>query len=92
MEVTLVARREEFADMNISLDGGTYDRCRFRNCTLVYSGLLPSNLSDCEFENCVWDFVGPAANALTFMRQLYMAGGDQRDQIEDVLNKVKVSA
>ena len=86
----MVVRNEEFVDMSISLDGGTYEKCNFRNCTLVYSGLLPANLKDCGFENCVWDFIGPAANALAFMRNLYMAGGDQRDQIEDVMNKVKV--
>lgn len=88
----MIARKEEFADMRINLDGGTYEGCTFRNCTLLYSGLLPVSLNKCFFENCVWDFIGPAGNALAFMRDLYIAGGDQREQVEDVLDKIKVTS
>jgi hypothetical protein len=63
----LIARKEEFTDMRINLDGGTYEGCTFRNCTLLYNGILPVSLNKCFFENCVWDFIGPAGNALAFM-------------------------
>jgi len=88
----LVERDQEFVNLNISLDGGTFVGCTFQNCNLVYSGLLPATFDNCQFAACVWDFGGPAANTLAFMRMLYQAGGDVKDQIDDVIGKVRVGS
>lgn len=91
-EVTLVERDQEFVNLNLSLDGGTYVGCTFKNCNLIYSGLLPATFDNCQFAGCIWDFGGPAANTLAFMRMLHQAGGDVKDQIEDVIGKVRAGA
>lgn len=85
----MVHREQEFTNLNVSLDGGTYVRCRFSKCNLLFSGLLPATFDDCEFKDCVWDFAGPAANTLAFMRMLYQAGGEIRRQMDEVIDKVR---
>lgn len=91
-EVALVERDQEFVNLNMSLDGGTFVGCTFQNCNLVYSGLLPATFDNCQFAGCVWDFGGPAANTLAFMRMLHQAGGDVKDQMEDVIGKVRAGS
>jgi hypothetical protein len=88
-EAPLVHREEEFTNLHISMDGGTYVRCKFSQCNLLFSGLLPATFDDCEFKDCIWDFAGPAANTLAYMRMLHQAGGEIRGQMEEIIGKVR---
>ena len=54
----------------VSLDGGSFQDCRFKNATLVYSGAGGAELSGCAFDGVKFEFVGPAANTLALLKAM----------------------
>ena len=44
---------------------------RFTRCRLRFSGMLPVELGGNRFDQCEWDFVGPARDTLAFLQTLY---------------------
>jgi hypothetical protein len=82
------ATGQAFADQTVYLDGCAYYNCRFTDCNLVYSGLMPVTLVGCTFLNCKFDFSGPAANTLQFLHLLAGAGGDARKVVQATLDAI----
>jgi hypothetical protein len=78
---------ETIEDAKISLDGGSFYRCTFRRCTLVFSGLLPVTLEGCGFDLCIWQLNGPAMNTVQFMSGMYKAGA--RDLVEKTFQAIR---
>ncbi len=76
----MITTDKTFKDISITLDGGTFTRCKFERCKIVFSGILPVTLDDPAFVDCEWSFTGPAANAMNFMRAMFLAGA--KDLIE----------
>ena len=70
----MIAVGQRFEDQTISLDGSTFRDCTFTNCAFLFSALLPVILQGSAFVNCRWEFVGPAANTMAFIRSLYQRG------------------
>lgn len=49
-----------FKNETVILDGFRFEKCRFENCTLVYSG-GPADSAECYFApDTLWKFEGPA--------------------------------
>src|SRR5215467_11516087 len=69
----MIARDQTFEDITVCLDGSSFYGCTFRRCKLQLSALLPNFLVGCNFDNCTWEFGGPAANTVAFMTALYRA-------------------
>lgn len=63
---------DEVLTGRVSLDGSSFRNCRFKNATLVYSGLGGAQLSGCSFEGVEFEFAGPAANTLALLRAMSM--------------------
>lgn len=73
----MIARNQTFEDVTISLDGGSFYGCSFHRCKLQFSGLLPVILDGSHFDNCHWEFSGPATTTVWFMSALYKAGAHE---------------
>ena len=64
-----VMSNKTFDKQPIKLDGWRYERCKFIDCKMVYSG-GPVEVSECEFSGeTQWDFRGVAATTLVVLRQ-----------------------
>ncbi len=83
----MIARGQIIKDTRICLDGASFYECRFQRCRLIFSGLLPVTLEGCTFDNCSWEFSGPAQNTLSFMTMLYTQGA--KDLIESTFAHIK---
>lgn len=59
----------------VTLDGGDFEDCEFRQCRLVYAGGAPPVFVRCRFDACEWKFEGAAANTLAHLKVVWGAGG-----------------
>ena len=50
--------------------------CTFRKCRLVYCGYSPVQMEGCRFDDCRWDFSGPAAATLHLLSSFNHLGGE----------------
>ena len=66
----------QFENQQVRLDGNEYNNCVFNSCTILYSGMGTVHLYECDFNNCKWQFDGPAANTINFLAGVYRMGGD----------------
>lgn len=66
----------------VRLDNGTFIDCRFRKAVLVYAGLGPTQISSCSFEQTVFEFDGPAANALGFLQAMSNPASGLREVVK----------
>ena len=73
----MIAVGQKFDNLMISLDGSSYRDCEFSQCVFFFSGLLPVDLRGSSFTECRWEFVGPAANTMGFLKALYQRGETQ---------------
>ncbi len=88
--INLINKMENqtFVGANVQADGGVaYSRCKFVNCTLIFTGVAPIQIDTCTLENCRWTFAGPAANTLNFLKQSY-AGGN-KEMVETVIREIR---
>jgi len=86
-EIAMIARDESFNDMTICLDGATFIGCKFDRCRLTFSGVLAVNLEKNEFNECIWEFSGPAQNTIGFMTLLYSGGA--KELIESTFKNIQ---
>ena len=77
-----------FENENITLDGNSYLRCKFKNCHLIYGGGAIT-IEGCSFVDVSWGFDGDAARAILFMRSIYHMGEDGRTTIESTFDKIR---
>jgi hypothetical protein len=67
----MIALNQRFESLTITLDGATFHGCTFVRCHIRFSGLALPDLGGNRFEQCEWDFIGPARDTLAFMQVLY---------------------
>ena len=83
----MIARNKKYSDARIAIDGSSFYGCTFDQCTFVFSGLLPVVLEGSTFNDCKWEFDGPARNTIEFMRAMHEGGA--RDLIEGTIEKIR---
>jgi len=83
----VIAVGQKFDQQMISVDGGTFRDCEFSGCVLFFSGLLPVDLRGSTFNECRWEFVGPAANTIGFLHALHHRG--EAKLIEAVFDNIR---
>jgi hypothetical protein len=54
----------------VPLDSRTFERCRFKNAVLVYSGGPPPSIVNCSFEEVGFEFQGAAGRTLALLQAL----------------------
>lgn len=52
----------------VLLDGGTFERCRFKEAALVYVGGEPPSLVNCSFRGVSFEFNGAAGRTVAFLQ------------------------
>jgi hypothetical protein len=83
----MIAIGQQFKNIKITLDGGTFKDCQFEGCVLIYCGLLPVTMMGNSFAGCAWEFAGAARNSVDFMRALYNGGG--KELIDGTINAIR---
>ena len=90
MSPNIISRmaNQTFVGANVQADGGVvYSKCKFVNCTLIFTGIAPIQFDNCALENCRWAFAGPAANTLSFLKQTY--GGGNKEMVETLIREIR---
>jgi len=64
-----------FNNDTIRIDGNTYVRCVFRDCTLIFSASGSFGFDSCSFDRCACAFSGAAKLTVQFMDAIYSAQG-----------------
>jgi hypothetical protein len=64
----------------VYLDGETFEGCEFRTCRMIYAGGDVPSFRDCQFADCDWRFDDAAGRTLSFMQQVWSAGGKAQIQ------------
>jgi hypothetical protein len=59
-----------FTGASVELDNHEFRNCTFRDCKLVYAGGPPPTLDTCDFGNSQFNFHGPAANTIAFLKAM----------------------
>ena len=77
-----------FSNERVDIDGIEFVRCKFVNCTLVYSGGAPFLFTESPIDGCHIDFAGPAAATLEALTVAYGAG--LHDWVEKIFNMVRM--
>jgi hypothetical protein len=54
----------------VLLDGGTFERCRFRKASLVYIGGAAPTLVSCSFHEVSFEFSGAAGRTVAFLKAM----------------------
>jgi hypothetical protein len=54
----------------VLLDGGTFERCRFRDAALIYIGGAPPTLVSCSFQGVSFEFNGAAGRTVAFLQAM----------------------
>jgi hypothetical protein len=85
----MIARRQTYEALQVCIDGETFIECTFKNCTIVYSGLMVGQIQGCRFEGCHWKFAGPARNALDFLGILYSIGDSGKEVVEGIFREIR---
>ncbi len=83
----MIAEKMAFEGKNIVLDGGSFYACQFNRCKLIYNGMMAVTFDECSFDNCEWQFAGPALNTIGFMQALYAVGA--KDLIENTFQNIR---
>jgi hypothetical protein len=84
--------KTSFNNQDVVLDNNEFYECNFENCTLFYGGEKPPTLNNCSFSGVKWNFVGAAANTISFMKALYHGCGEGgRTLIEETFKGLKTS-
>ena len=82
----MVAIGQTFTGIRIVMDGGTFVDCVFEKCTLHFSATLPVTMERVRWIDSRWEFGGPAAHTLEFLKSLYVGGG--KEVVEATLNAI----
>ena len=56
----------------VLLDGGTFERCRFKKAALIYIGGVAPTIRDCSFEAVSFEFKGAAGRTVALLQAMSM--------------------
>jgi hypothetical protein len=76
---------QEFEGSRVVIDGNDYERCRFRRCTIVFTGWDGVSLDDCDFTDCTWVFEDAAATTIDFLRALEQGAANADNNLFDLV-------
>jgi hypothetical protein len=77
-----------FIGERVVLDNQAYVKCTFTRCRIAFGATGPVSLIENTFNECTWEFTGPAAQMLTFLSNFYISGGGQ-EFVEALFNEIR---
>lgn len=60
----------------VDLDGNAFEGCTFNNSRMVFRALAAVSFVNCRFKDVRWEFNGPAALTMMFIKTLTESAGD----------------
>jgi hypothetical protein len=81
---------KNFNDETVSLDGNTFDGCKFTNCILEYSGGKPPTMTNCNLTKTSFSFSDQASDTVAFMTAMYHGGF--KTVIEETFEQIRKPA
>ncbi|MBM3879288.1 MAG: hypothetical protein FJ387_06155 [Verrucomicrobia bacterium] len=72
----MLVKNYTFEAEPVLMDFHLFRDCTFRRCRLIYCGYSMVQVEHCRFEDCRWEFGGPAAATLQFLNNLHLHGGE----------------
>ena len=70
----MVIKNYTFEAEPVLMDFHDYRHCTFRKCRLIFCGYSVVTVDSCRFEDCRWEFGGPALSTLHFLANLNQTG------------------
>ncbi len=70
----MVIKKYTFEAEPVLMDFHEYRHCTFRKCRLIFCGYSSVTIDACRFEDCRWEFGGPALATLQFLANLNQTG------------------
>lgn len=82
-----------FDQETVLVDGYHYHNCCFNQCKIVFRATEPVKFDGCVFNECIWEFDGPAENALLYLSALYNGLGEGgKELVEGVFESIRQGA
>lgn len=78
---------KNFVNETLPLDGNTFERCKFTNCILDYSGGKPPVMINCNLTGTSFSFSDQASDTIAFMTAMYHGGF--KKVIEDTYEQIR---
>jgi hypothetical protein len=85
-------KNQKFEKVVVHFDGYHYEKCEFKQCQLIYSGMAPLDLRDCTITDCAWMLAGPAQNTLNFLSGLYSSNPAGKALVETIFQQIRGGA
>lgn len=77
----MVIKNYTFEAEPVLMDFHDFRHCTFRKCRLIFCGYSAVTVDSCRFEDCRWEFGGPALATLQFLANLHQNGSDMGKHI-----------
>ena len=79
-----------FERQPLEVDGTTFERCKFKECRIIFSAIDNVTFKDCTFIACNWVFDGPAETMLDYLSALYHGLGPAGPTlVEDIFQGIR---
>jgi len=70
----MVIKNYTFEAEPVLMDFHEFRHCTFRKCRLIFCGYSAVAVDSCRFDECRWEFGGPALATLHFLANLNQTG------------------
>lgn len=72
----MVIKNYTFEAEPVLMDFHDFRHCTFKKCRLIYCGYSAMTVDSCRFDECRWEFGGPAMATLQFLANLHQGGSE----------------
>jgi len=80
---------QTFENVVVNFDGYRYYRCTFNHCQLIFTGMAPIDMRECNVRSdCAWTFAGPAQATLSFLTALW-SNPASRPLVEAIFQSIR---
>lgn len=72
----MVIKSYTFEAEPVLMDFHDFRHCTFKKCRLIFCGYSAIKLDNCRFDDCRWEFSGPAMATLQLLANLHQSGSE----------------
>jgi len=72
----MVIKSYTFEAEPVLMDYHDFRHCVFKKCRLIFCGYSAVKLDNCRFDDCRWEFSGPAMATLQLLANLHQGGSE----------------
>ncbi|MCX8109509.1 MAG: hypothetical protein N3G20_11980, partial [Verrucomicrobiae bacterium] len=70
----MIIKSYTFEAQPVLMDFHDFRHCIFRRCRLIFCGYSDLRIDNCRFEDCRWEFGGPAMLTLQLLSNFHKSG------------------